>query len=220
MRGIVWLLVLLNLALFSYFNADDLLGTHQTAKIEAISPEKIMLLNESDVLKLPKKVADTPTPATVETSCFEWGIFSTASLKNAQTALSNLAIYSETKSKSAQEALRYWVYIPRLKSTREAEAKVAELNAEGVTDVFIVQEPKWKNAISLGVFSDEKLATHHLEDLKARGINNVAKRLRNEESGSASLVTSAITPDLASKLNALKPDFPGSEIKQTTCNAL
>ena len=220
MRGIVWLLILINLGLFSYFNADDLFGTHPIANVKAISPEKIVLLSESDILKLPKKSADVPNPLTVETACFEWGIFSANSLKAAQTELSDLAILNQTKSKNAQEALRYWVYIPSLKSTAEAEAKVAKLNAQGITDVFIVQEPKWKNAISLGVFSDEKLATNHLEDLKAKGVTNVIERLRNEKSGGVSLVTVAITPDQLSKLNALKPDFPGSEINETGCKAL
>ncbi len=229
MRVIVWLLILFNLGLFTYFNIDELFGKNQVVSSAPISPEKIRLLSETDILKLPKKVTDIPiiqtqVPATLttaiplETSCYEWGSFSLANLKNAQNALNNLAIASQVKSQSAQEALRYWVYIPRLKSTAAAEAKVAELNAQGVTDVFIVQEPKWKNAISLGVFSDEKLAKQHLDDLKAIGINNVAKRLRNDASGNTSLLTSAITNDTASKLSALKPEFPDSILKKSACN--
>ena len=223
MRIAVWFLILVNLSLFAYFNASELFGTNQVVKIEQISPEKIVLLNDDDIDKLPKKVPETNlTPAVVDTntSCYEWGSFSKANLPSAQAALAKLSVTSSVKAQSSQEALRYWVYIPRLKSHEAAEAKVVELNALGITDVFIVQEPKWKDAISLGVFSDEKLATQHLEDLKKQGLSNVTKRLRNEEQGHNSLVTAAVSSTAVSQINALKPDFPGSELKKIECNAL
>ena len=69
-------------------------------------------------------------------------------------------------------------------------------------------------------FSDEKLATQHLEDLKKKGLTNVAKRLRNEEQGHASLLTAAVSSSVVSQINALKPDFPGSELKKIECIVL
>ena len=227
MRIAVWLLVLVNLGLYAYFNSADLFGMNTVVKSEQISPEKIILLRDADIEKMPKKTADTSTAlvtaatvADAKMSCFEWGSFSKASILNAQKALTTLSVTSKVKLQNSQEALRYWVYIPRLRSHAAAEAKVAELSALGVTDVFIVQEAKWKDAISLGVFSDEKLATQHLEDLKKKGLTNVAKRLRDEEQGHASLVTSAISATVVEQINALKPDFLGSELKKVECNAL
>lgn len=223
MRVAVLLLLLLNLGLFTYFNAADLLGANEIVKNEPLSPEKIVLLTDADIKKLPKKTQEQSAVVDAtdsNTSCFEWGSFSKDNLITAQAALAKLSVLSTVKSQSPQEALRYWVYIPRLKSRAAIEAKVAELNALGFSDVFIVQEPKWKDAISLGVFSDEKLATQHLDDLRSKGILNAVKRLRNQEQGHASLLTSPITASVADALSALKPDFPGSELKKMTCENL
>lgn len=225
MRLAVLLLVLLNLGLFTYFNVADLFSTNQVVKNEPISPEKIVLLSDAAIQKLPKKTLETNNLTLLprnnaNSSCFEWGSFSKTNLLVAQAALAKLSVMSSVKLQSPHEALRYWVYIPRLKSHAAVEAKVNELKALGFVDVSVVQEPKWKDAISLGVFSDEKLATQHLDDLKSKGILNATKRLRNEEQGYASLVLSPINAGLAAQLSSLIPDFPGSELKKIECNAL
>ena len=219
----VWLLILINLGLFTYFNASDLFDTNQAVKTAQISPEKIVLLSDEDVKSLPKKVPETTSTsaaADLKMSCYEWGSFSKVNLSSAQAALAKLSVASSVKSQSPQEALHYWIYIPPLKSHAAAEDKVTELNALGITDIFIVQEPKWKDAISLGVFSDEKLATQHLEDLKKKGLTSVAKRVRNEEQGHASLLTAAVSSTVVKQINTLKADFLGSELKKIECKVL
>ena len=78
-------------------------------------------------------------------------------------------------------------------------------------------EPQWRYAISLGVFKDEQLAAKLLEDLKKKGVVSAVKGVRNQEQGQTSLLISNMSLDKVVEIDKLKPDFPGSELKQVTC---
>ena len=65
----------------------------------------------------------------------------------------------------------YWVHVPPLDGRREADRKVQEIRAQGVRDLFILQEEgPFQFAISLGLFKTESSAQLHLRRLEARGV--------------------------------------------------
>jgi len=245
MKKLVWLLIFVNLGLLVYFNIDLILpSTTKTAALE-INPEKIKVLTPQQIEALPKKVieiaatqtiATTPmltpalnvdgsvalnstpsTPAPQTSSCYEWGIFSTARVGDAQTASSSIS-QALVKEHTSSEAKRFWVYKPPLKSPEAAQAKAAELKALGVEELFIVQDAKWKNAISFGVFEDEQLATNLVAELKSKGVKEVVKALRNQGKGHASLLFKDITSEKVFELKKLKSDFPEADLKEVSCN--
>jgi hypothetical protein len=226
MKWIVWLLVTVNVLLLVYFN----LGLSQSPRVQInhqpLMVDKIKLLTPEQVEALPKKAVEvkeiaavTPPPdaTPVQVACYEWGSFSVASLQKARDILARYSLDATLKQQSSQEATRYWVYIPRLKSAEAAQAKVDELRALGIEDIFVVQEPQWRNAISLGVFKDEQLAANLLKEVKSEGVVSAVKAVRNQEKGRASLFISNMSSDTAAEIEKLKPDFPGSELKQATC---
>lgn len=219
MKWLVWLLLLLNLGLLAYFNQDRILPSTPPLTQAEITPEKITVLDQGQIEALPKKVAETippPLPAAA-TTCIEWGIFSTASLTNAQSAIASLALQATVKEQTSQEAKRFWVYKPPLKTIEDAQAKAEELKALGVEELFVVQEPKWKNAISFGVFEDEKLALKLLQELKAKGVKDAVKALRNQGKGHASLLLNKLTDTDVAALKRLNPEFPQTELKEVSC---
>ncbi|HWT28816.1 MAG TPA: SPOR domain-containing protein [Methylophilaceae bacterium] len=223
MKLLVWVLVLLNVLLFAYFN----LPTHDTrvnlVSHKPIEPEKIKLLTEDEVKAMPRKAADAPEAQAVaaapppQFACYEWGSFSAKNLPRARNILTKFSVEYTTRQQNSQEAARWWIYIPRLASVQAAQAKVAELKALGVEDMFVVQEPQWKNVISFGVFKDEQLATKLLEELKAKGVVSAVNGVRNQEKGQSSLLINKMSSDIAIEIDRLKPDFPGSELKQVSC---
>jgi hypothetical protein len=238
MKKLVWLLVLINVSLLAYFNTDVLLPSAPRAAMVAIQPEKISILTQQQVDALPSKgtapsavaaispptveatVAANamPVTASANTACYEWGIFSAANLTGAQSAVSNLSLQAAVKEQSSLEAKRFWVYKPPLKSAEAAQAKALELKALGVNELYVVQEAKWKNAISFGIFEDEQLATNLLNELKAKGVKEVFKALRNQGKGHASLQFSKLTAAEVLALKKLKPDFPEADVKEVSCN--
>lgn len=222
MKWVVWFLLMLNVLLLAYFNLNTTRTVSSQASHQPIQPEKIKLLTPQEIEALPRKSPDVMesqalAPVSVQYSCYEWGSFSSAGLSKARNILAQFSINATTKEKTSQEATRYWIYIPRQKSLQAAQAKVEELHQAGVNESFVVMEPQWHYAISLGVFKDEQLATKLLDELKARGVDSAVKGVRNQEKGQASLLINNMSSDMAVEIDKLKPDFPGSELKQVIC---
>jgi len=222
MKWVVWLLVLANVIVFAYFNLSPTPYNGGHIALQPIHPEQIKLLTDKDIEALPKKdstdiSAAEAAAAPVQLSCYEWGSFSAANLPKARNVLFKFSLQGVVKQQTSQESARYWIYIPRAKSLEAAQAKMDELRDLGIDDIFIVQEPQWRYAISLGVYKDEQLAAKRLEDVQTRGVRSAVKALRNQEQGQASLVINSMAPDMVAEIEKLKPDFPGSEIKQVSC---
>ena len=220
MKRFFWLLILINLGLLAYFNIGHILPGKPEIKLTEINPDKIKLLSQSEIDALPKKTS--PPPAIVEPQpvamCFEWGIFSDASLATAQKALAKMAIQATAKEENSNQPKRYWVYKPPVKTTAEAQKRAAEFKELGVEDLFVVQEEKWKNAISFGIFEDEQLAEKLVQELRAKGIKNVEKVLRINGKGHHSLLLGSLNENEIAELKKLKPDFPAAELKEVSCN--
>lgn len=222
MKRFFWGLVLINLGLYAYFNIGLLLPGKPEIKLPEINAEKIKLLSQADIDALPKKAVPTPAAPIVEPQpvamCFEWGIFSDASLAKAQKSLSKLAIEAAAKEENSNQHKRYWVYKPPVKTNAEAQKRAAEFKELGVEDIFVVQEEKWKNAISFGIFEDEQLADKLIQELRDKGIKNIEKTLRSNGKGQHSLVLKNVAENDIAELKRLKPDFPTAELKEVSCN--
>lgn len=220
MKKLVWLLVLINVGLLCYFNLDLILPSGQKVVTPEINPQNIKLLSPKEIEALPKIVATAPDPSTLPPadSCYEWGVFSTDRVTDAQVASSNISLQAQVKEQSSSEAKRFWVYKPPLKSPEAAQAKAMELKALGIQELFVVPDSKWKNAISFGVFEDEKLATSLLKELRAKGVKDAIKALRNQGKGHASLLFSELTEENLTELKKLKSDFPEADLKKISCN--
>lgn len=220
MKRFFWLLVLINFGLLAYFNIGYILPGKPEIKLTEINPDKIKLLSQTEIDTLPKKAE--PSPPVVESQpvamCFEWGIFSDSSLAKAQKTLAKMAIQASAKEENSDQPKRYWVYKPPVKTTAEAQKRAAEFKELGVEDLFVVQEDKWKNAISFGIFEDEQLAEKLVQELREKGIKNVEKILRNNGKGHHSLLLDNIKENEIAELKKLKPDFPAAELKEVSCN--
>ena len=230
MKWLVWLLLLVNALLLAYFRLDPLHHVEPVAGHEAIEPGKLKILTPEELSGLPKtdpapvparppqsppQAPAAPQPAAV--SCYEWGSFAGADVLRARGVLDKLSLEAVARQQAPQDALRYWVYIPPKRTLEEAQAKVDELKALGITESYIVQEPLWRFAVSLGVFKDEALASRFLDDLHNRGVRSAVKGRRNHEGGQTSYTIRNVAQNQADAFDKLKPDFPGSELKQVAC---
>ncbi len=219
MKWLLWLLLFVNVVLLAYFNLAGQPEVELQIAQTPLNPEKIRLLSPEEIEALPKRELATiaENSQVPQYGCYEWGTFSRAKLASAQSYLSRHALEVKVVQHSAEEATRYWVYIPRIGNAQAAQAKMDELRALGVTDMVVVQDQQSANVISLGVFKDEQLATKLLEDLKSKGVSTAVKGVRNKEQGRSSLYISNMPLALVSELEGLQPEFPGSELKLVNC---
>lgn len=151
------------------------------------------------------------------TACYEWSGFSMSRASEAASLAQVLNIKTQMHMTSTtQDNVRYWIYKPPLASAEAAQTKAEELRKLGVEDFFIVQEdPKWRNAISFGVFRDEKLADKLMDDLKNKGVKLVIKATRN--GGQASVKLQQVTPQQYASLQKSRSHFPDSVLKEIAC---
>lgn len=221
MRIVFLILMLANAVFFAYTWFGPGAQASGDAQIigQQLNPEKIRLLAPERVSTLtrkpepPKAVAAAPAAAPV--ACLEWGAFAAVDAGRAEQALEPLALGAKLTQRKQDDASGFWVYIPPLASRQSATQKVGELKRLGVDDYFVVSDdPKWRNAVSLGVFKTEDAAKARLAALRAKGVRSAILGARETQQGKTWFQVHDATPAVAAKLGELKQGFPGSEVHE------
>jgi hypothetical protein len=217
MRWLVGLLIVANAALFGYFTLSRPQSQGMPAGQEDIQPEAMRILSPEQLAALPAGPRPAASVAAPQPSCYEWGSFPAGTIPRVRGILEKFGLQPHLRIDVPKEAVRYWVYIPPRKNLEEAQARKDALHAMGIDDTFIVQDPQWRYAISLGIFGDEALAEKLAAELRGRGVKDVVKDLRNQESGQSSFFIPDVPAGVAEEIGKLRPEFPYSEFRQVDC---
>lgn len=212
MRALFFLLLSANLAVAALIFLDG--GGRGDAHVpEPLDADRIRLLPATArTAGAPGQTAARPV------ACLEWGPFAAGELAEAEAAAAKLELGERLARRVLEEDSSYWVYIPPLRTRQDAEKKVGELKALGITDYFLVQDDvRWRNAISLGIFRSEDAARDRLEDLARKGVRSAVSGQRERLVKLTVLVVRDADEALTAKLVELKQAFPGSELKATVC---
>ena len=218
MRSLFFLLVLANLLFYAWH--AGYIGPGDTRKGEAerltmqITPEKIRVLSAGEV----KKLADAGKAR--NNGCFDWGTFPAQEAEKAGEALATLNLGSRLQTRTVDETAGWWVFLPPQGSKPNADKKVDELKALGVSDFFIVQEDGAnKFAVSLGVFRTEDAAKNYLAAVTAKGVKTARSGERETRVQKTVFRLSGIDEATGVKFDAIRKDFPGHETKDCASDA-
>jgi hypothetical protein len=217
MRTLFFILALANAVFFAYAWLGPGARADGDAHIVAqqLDPGKIRLLQPEQVIALTRKPEPPKAAAAVAAVCLEWGAFASADAVRAQQVLDPLALGAKLTQRKQDDVAGFWVYIATLASRQAAAQKAAELKRLGVDDYFIVpDDPKWRNAISLGVFKTEDAAKARLAALRAKGVKRATVAARESQTGKTYFQMHDVDPGLAAKLNELKQGFPGTDLHE------
>jgi len=215
------LLLLANLGFFAwiYFGAGRASDESQLME-QQLNPQAIRLLRADQVAALAaeraKQAAERPKPSPKVTlaACLELGAFNPGEVARVQQALEPLALGSRLSQRRAEEIASYWVFMPPQRDRQAANRKAAELKKLGVEDFFILQEdPKFRFAISLGVFKTEEAARSRLAELRIKGVRTARVDPRETSVQKVYFTVREVPDALVSKLNDLRQSFAGSELK-------
>jgi hypothetical protein len=221
MKWFVWLLLILNVVLFGYFKLSEPMPKGIQPGHEPVQADSMQILTPEQLSALPKtssaSAASAVPLAVQQAACYEWGSFSSGSVARVRHILEKFGLETHVLVVAPQEAMRYWVYIPPLKSLRAAQTRSDELRSLGVQESFIVQEAQWRYAISLGVFKEEAGAIQLQEEVRSRGVLDAVKGVRNDESGQSVFLIKNVTAGVAEEIGKFRPDFPSSELRQVPC---
>ncbi len=235
MKVLFWLLIAVNVIFFALMKAGWMGDGQDEQVLMPLHGDKITLLlapqsapiAASPVIAAPVVVTPVETIAasvplaakTSETSCFEWGGFSSDELEQVTSALKKLQLGDKLSQREIGRNIGYWVYIAPLKDKAAVIQKIAQLKARGVTDYFVVQEAgEWLNAISLGVFKSRESAQNFLEGLHAKGVSTAQLGEHTSKLKVKIFVINEIDSKMHARLTALQKNFSGSELKIISCH--
>ena len=215
MKILVALLIIANLAFFTYAQLDRMSERESNRLQRQTAPERVKLLTPQQVAALgPAKAAQ------LANVCLEWGLFTEAEKAAAQTALEPLQLGRQLSQRRSESTSAFWVYVPPLASKAAAEKRVEELRGLGLKEFFILSDGAQRNAISLGVFKTEDSANKFLDAVRKQGVANARSGARAQTIQQTTFVLRDPQPAQAERLQQLKTDFAGSEVKIGPCDRL
>lgn len=208
MRTLFFLLLLANAAYFAFDAYRDILFPGESQLMQQqIRPEAIRLLAAAELGKAAKR---EKAPA-----CVEWGAFAGGEAARAEEALAPLALGAKLVQRRIDDAAAWWVFIPPQGSRQAAAIKTAELKRLGIEDFFVVQDdPKFRYAVSLGIFRTQEAAANHLEQLRAQGVRSAQVGARETQAQKTWFQVRDVPDTVSAKLNELRQGFPGSEVRE------
>ncbi|WP_456379840.1 hypothetical protein [Thiolapillus sp.] len=132
------------------------------------APEQALVAPESEP-------ESEPEPAAATVYCGELGpIRSRNMAKGYEQALSRSEVARvQVEARPGQEITGYWAMIPALPDVASAEAMLKKLQAAGLEDLWLIRNGELENAISLGLYTEERYAKRHADNVREMGFEPV-----------------------------------------------
>jgi hypothetical protein len=212
MRLFALLLVLANVAFYAWAQyVPEAASPEAQLVAQQINPESIRLLSA------PQAAARKPDPPKT-VACMEWTGIGQDEIARAQETVLPISPGAKVSERRTEEATGWWVFMPPQANRAGAVQKVDELKRLGIEEYFIVQEdPKFRFAISLGVFRTEEAARSRLEQLQTRGVRTARVGPRTTPVVRVALQLREVLESAQPKVIELAKEFPGSAFKE--CSA-
>lgn len=206
-----WILLAANIVAFA--TALDYSGTSRTrtasTETTPILPERIRVVPPAAATELASASASASEQNTPEKPVATCIAFEGFDPEKADLFEKKLAFPAGTfRRTTASTASNYMVYIPPAKNMKAAEAHIAALKAKNITNYFLIQEGKFRNAISLGIFKTETSANKLLTELKAQGIRDLAIAGRGKQTETVTLSINNPDRHQIEQIDALLTEFP------------
>ena len=223
MRTLFLLLLLANLGFFAwmrFFGGDGEQRDPRPLR-QQVAADQVRILSARELgapapakPEAARSEAPKPTADAESRACVEWGSFSVTDTARAEKALEPLALGARLAQRRIEELAGWWVFIAPQGNRQTAAKKALELKAIGIEDYFIVlEEGRWRWAISLGVFKSEEAANSRLAMLRAKGVRTALLGQRETQVQKMLIQVRGVDAALAARLGELAQAFPGSELK-------
>jgi hypothetical protein len=148
-------------------------------------------------------------------ACVEFSGIAGADIARARDAFGTLKLGERLSERRVEEITRYWVFMAPARDRRIAEANMAQLRRQGVSDMSIRPD----NAISLGVFSTEEAARRFMTSLEAKGVKGAEAGPFAKEMREVVMLIREPDTELVARLTVLQRDYPGAQLRAVTCPA-
>ena len=146
-------------------------------------------------------------------ACVEFSGVAAADVPRVREAFAAMKLGDRLSEKRVEETTRFWVFMAPARDRRTAEATLAQLRRQNVTDVSIRPD----NAISLGVFSSEDGARRFLASLEAKGVKGAEMGPFAKEVRDVAMLVKEPDTETVARLALLQRDFKGAQLRAVAC---
>lgn len=161
MKWIIYLLLIFNIG-FAAWHFRGLDAREDGAVLDINSETQLILLGEFQQLKKQKKL----NKSVGGKLCFSLGPFTNKDKSNkAQSVLAAAKIETKRLRLRDTSLSGYWVILPASETRKEAIKHITKLKKLKVKDYFLVATGSNANAVSLGVYSQKKLARRRVDEM-------------------------------------------------------
>lgn len=217
MKWIAWVLLAANLVVAAYFASGSLWPRAVPAQHAPLNVDRLLLRGPS-VSEAPA-VPEAPPAAPLATMafCIEWRGLGGEEFARARGQLKALVGNRVMSFTEVPLDTRRWVLFPPLPSPQSAAAKLAELNAAGVADAFVVKDGEWRNAISLGLYANDEAAGRRVSELEALGVLGTRVEMLPRQGSDFYFMIRSEDPDALKDLGELRQAYPNSQQSRVAC---
>jgi hypothetical protein len=142
----------------------------QVAEVRDVVPPQVTPLESPGALEQPGPPAAVAREDAL--TCSSVGPFADlGQASQAQATLRTLGFQPRQRVEQGELWTGYWVSVRDLRTRDLAEAALKTLNANGITDVYLMPGSDPPNVLSLGVFSDYQRAQRRAEEVKTIGLS-------------------------------------------------
>ena len=149
-------------------------------------------------------------------ACVEFSGIAPADAARARESFNALQLGTRMTERRVEEITRHWVFIAPARDRRTAEATMATLRRQGVTEMSIRPD----NAISLGVFSTEDAARRFVTSLEAKGVRGAEQGPFTRDLRELVMLVREPDTELVLRLALLQREFAGSQLRAVPCPAV
>jgi hypothetical protein len=205
-RLAVWLLIVANLLVAAWGGVEFYVGPpRRGAPTPEIAPERIKLLSAEEARQAHARK--------LLVSCVEWGGFAFLDAERAERYLESSGLGVKLGQRRLEGDAGWWVLIPPLPSRRVAEARLAQVKQLGIQDAaLLADDPRYPNAISLGVYASELGAQRRRDEVTRLGIVDAVAASRDPARVFLRLLE--VPRFVIERLAEAKSEFGGAQIAE------
>ena len=215
MKWVALSLLIANIAVAAGFLGLDAWRGEPTPAQAPLNADKLSLRSTARAPELAERTPINPPPSPA--LCVEWRGLEPAEFVSVREQLKTMAGDHVMSFTEVPLENRQWVVFPPLPSRAAAQAKLAELSAVGVTDMFVVKAGTWANALSLGLYANEELARRRVRELEEKNVLGLRIEPQPKQGTAYYFVIRSDDADALKSLNEAKSAYPNSALARVAC---
>lgn len=134
--------------------------------VDPVSAESSPALDDLAIAEAQTLPVEPPTPSV----CANLGPFDSEAAARAAIEKFSLSSFDPVVNKRQVPRRSYWVYIPPFRDRKSANLALEMLATRGIKDAYVVGSGEDRNAIALGLYSQQASAQRRLQQLEKTGM--------------------------------------------------